>query len=244
MKTPKRLERAYEGPEVLARLLKASGCKLTVDEVQEEMLAALEEGTPAAELLPLLWEAEPRFKTQEAARQTFANLLGLWDAVAGELSDEETEALAQDPAAPLTPQFVDRAWLELDGLSDKELRRAWDRFDNVHADLAAWTVEKLRESSPVAQGLALDLAFETTWLCERARGDGPTGVPRARRAALDAAFHDPDRLADEPEPALAALAAATLWEQAADEDEPLPEADIPAVEAVLRAARRVLAPRP
>lgn len=240
MKMPKRLERAYEGPEVLARLLKASGCKLSVDEVQEEFLASLEEGTPAAEMIPLLWEAEPRFKTPEAARQTFANLLGLWDVVAQELGGD-AETPEQDPDAPLTPIYVDRAWLELDGLSDKEIRRARDRFDNVHHDLAVWTFEKLRDASPLAQELAMDLAFETFWLCERARGE--KRVPRATREALEKAFRDDDRLAEETEPALAALVSATAWEQAADEENPLPEADIPAIEAVLRAARQVLAPR-
>lgn len=239
MKMPKRLERAYEGPEVLARLLKASGCKLSVDEVQEEFLASLEEGTPAAEMLPLLWEAEPRFKTPELARQTFANLFGLWDVVAAEMGGDE-ETPEQDPDAPLSPVFVDRAWLELDGLSDKELSRARDRFDNVHHDLAVWTFERLREASPLAQELAMDLAFETFWLCERARGE--KRVPRATREALDKAFRDADRLAEETEPALASLVSSTVWEQAADEENPLPEADIPAIEAVLRAARQVLAP--
>jgi hypothetical protein len=241
MKMPKRLERAYEGPEALARLLQTSGCKLSVDEVQEEFLASLEEGTPAAEIIPLLWEAEPRFKTPELARQTFSNLFGLWDLVAKELAGDEVVP-EQDPAEPLSATFVDRAWLELDGLSDKEIRRARDRFDNVHHDLAVWTFEQLKAVSSLGQELALDLAFETFWLCERARGE--KGVPRARREALDAALNDADRLAEETEPALASLVSATLWEQAADEETPLPEADIPAIENILRAARQVLAPRP
>lgn len=241
MKMPKRLERVYEGPEALARLLQTSGCKLSVDEVQEEFLASLEEGTPAAEIIPLLWEAEPRFKTPELARQTFSNLFGLWDLVAKELAGDEVVP-EQDPAEPLSSTFVDRAWLELDGLSDKEIRRARDRFDNVHHDLAVWTFEQLKGASSLGQELALDLAFETFWLCERARGE--KGVPRARREALDAALNDADRLAEETEPALASLVSATLWEQAADEENPLPEADIPAIENILRAARQVLAPRP
>ena len=86
----------------------------------------------------------------------------------------------------------------------------------------------------------MDLAFETFWLCERARGE--KRVPRATREALDKALRDADRLAEETEPALASLVSSTVWEQAADEENPLPEADIPAIEAVLRAARQVLAP--
>ncbi|MCK6575677.1 hypothetical protein L6V77_31870 [Myxococcota bacterium] len=240
-KMPKRLERVYEGPETLARLLSVSGSKLTVEDVEEEFAAALEEGTPAAEVIPLLWEAEPRFKSAELARQTFSNLLGLWDLVSDDVVGELVMP-DQDPTAPLTPEFVDRAWLELDGLSDRDLRRVRDRFDNVQHDLAVWTFERLREASPTGQELALDLAFETWWVCERARGE--KGVPRAFRAALDAAFADADRLSEEPEPALASLVSATLWEQAADEAAPLPEEDIGRIEPVLRAARHVLAPRP
>jgi hypothetical protein len=241
MKMPKRLERAYEGPEALARLLQTSGCKLSVDEVQEEFLASLEEGTPAAEIIPLLWEAEPRFKTPELARQTFSNLLRPVGS-GGQGARRRRGRARAGPAEPLSATFVDRAWLELDGLSDKEIRRARDRFDNVHHDLAVWTFEQLKAVSSLGQELALDLAFETFWLCERARGE--KGVPRARREALDAALNDADRLAEETEPALASLVSATLWEQAADEETPLPEADIPAIENILRAARQVLAPRP
>lgn len=240
MKTPKRIERNYEGPEILVRLLKTSGCRLSVEDVQEEFLAALEEGTPAAEIIPLLWEGEPRFKTPEDARRAFANLLGLWDAVSEELGGDLVMP-DQDPEATLSAVFVDRAWAELDGLSERDVRRARDRFDNVQADLAVWAFDRLKTNSEIAQELAQDLAFELWWICERARGEGK--VPRATRAALEAAFKDTDRLAEETEPSLASLVSATLWEQAADEERPLDEADIGAVEHVLRVARQVLSPR-
>lgn len=230
----RRIERVYEGEAVLAGLLKASGCRLSVSDVQEEFLAALEEGSPSAEIIPLLWEGEPRFKGADEARRLFGNLFGLWDLVARELGEED-EAVEQDPNAPLGPRFVERAWGELDGLSEREHQRERDRFDNLQFDVAAWVFERTKGQSEIAQELAQDLAFEMWFIATRARGD--ERVVRLKRAALEAAFNDADRIAEEPEPALAALVSAALWEQAADEERPLPEDDIAAVEGVLRALR-------
>lgn len=235
----KRLERRYEGPEVLGGLLEQSGCELSVDDVREEFECAVEEGTQASEIMPLLWELEPRFASPEQARRTFSNLFGLWDAVAQEAVGDLVMP-EQDPDAPLSPEFVERTWESLCDLGKAEIRRARDRFDNRQSDVAAFVFEQLAGAGEVAQETALDLAFESWWIAERARGEDRLG--RLTRTALEAAFDVEDDPSAEPEPALAAMVTTALWEQAADEERPLSEADLPAVERALRAVRWVLAP--
>ncbi len=234
----KRLERVYEGPDVLGQLLADSGCELTVDEVTEEFVCAAEEGTPGSEIVPLLWELEPRFPNAETARRTFSNLFGLWDAVAAEMAGDLVALPVVDPDAPLTPEFVDRAWQKLDATPEREQRATRDRFDNVQGDVTTWLFEELQGYGDEVAEAALELAFELWWLQVEARG----AAPRGTRAALVAA-RDPEGLHPEPEPALASLVTTTLFELAADEERPLPESAIPAVEAALRAVRRVLSQR-
>jgi hypothetical protein len=243
-KSPKRLERKYEGPQVLDALLRESGCELTDEDVRAEFEAALEEGTPANEIVELLWEAEPRFASPEQARRTFSNLFGLYDAMANEAAAELVvlEEESPDPAQPLRASFVDRAWALLDELPRPELKRADDRFDNLQADVAAFLFETLSaaEVGEVALEVAEDLAFQTWWLLTHARG--PESV--ARPSLRDLKKARTDELGEETEPALADFVSATLWEAAADEERPLPEADIPAVESALRTVRRLWTPRP
>ncbi len=234
----KRLERRYEGTEVLAELLSTSGCELTVEEVVEEFVCAVEEGTQAAEIIPLLWELEPKFATPETARRTFSNLFGLWDDIAKGQTGDLVELGLLDPSAPLTPAFVERAWQKLEALDDAQTARARDSFDNVQADVGAYVFEQTQPLGEIATTTALDLAFELWWLCQEARAE----VPPVTRAALVSAHAEPDDPESEPEPALASLVTTTLWEQAAEEQDGLPEDAIPQVERVLRALRRALAP--
>lgn len=238
-----RLPRVYEGPDVLGPLLEASGCELDVDEVVEEFACALEEGTPAGELIPLLWEVEPRFADPAIARRTFQNLFGLWDAVDAELTAEHGPLVdlgELDPDAPLSGRQVDRASTRLVELDDRSWRKARDRFDNHQSDVATFVFECLADHDPVAVETAVDLAFETWWILEHSRG--AAAVPRAGRDALTAAFAAEDD-GSEPEPGLAGMITAALWEQSADEDRPLPEAAIPLAERTLKAVRLALVPR-
>jgi hypothetical protein len=72
-------------------------------------------------------------------------------------------------------------------------------------------------------------------------------VPRPTRETLDRAWRhaaDGEGAEGDAEPALASLTTATLWEQNADEERPLPEEDISTVERVLRVARRALGAPP
>lgn len=247
MKKPRRddrLPRVYEGPEVLGPLLEASGCELTVDEVVEEFACALEEGTPSGEIIPLLWELEPRFPDPATAKRTFQNLFGLWDAVDAELTAEHGPLVdlgELDPDAPLSGRQVDRASETLDGLDPRAWRKARDRFDNHQSDVATFVFEHLSSHPDVVASTAIDLAFEMWWILEESRGKD--AVPRASRAALTAGFEAEDD-GGEPEPALAGLVTAALWEQAADEEAPLPESSIPLAERALKAVRRALVPQP
>ena len=60
-----------------------------------------------------------------------------------------------------------------------------------------------------------------------------------RRRRIDKHGHD---ATSDVEPALGNLVTATLWEQNADEERPLPEVDIPTLERLLRITRRVTMP--
>ena len=81
-------------------------------------------------------------------------------------------------------------------------------------------------------------AFETWWILDQLRGSD--GCVRAQRKDLHAAYLALEETHDEVEPALAVLAASGLWEQAADDENPLPEDSIPSIERALKAIRMVL----
>lgn len=241
-----RLERNYEGPEVLAELLRTSGSDLTVEDVEAEFEVALEEGTEAHEIIGLFWELEPRFGGPKEARRTFANLFGLWDQMKRGSMRTMAELPIFDPTAPLDAGFVREASGMLETLSSAERRSVNDKFDNVQSDVVAFVFDRLKGLSEAAQELAMDLAFEQWWLCLRARG----AVDAATRDLLEHAWAragDEDASGeplDEPEPALAALVTQTLWEfAAADEGPALDEAEIPAMERALTAVRWVLSVR-
>ncbi|MBU0553454.1 hypothetical protein KKF91_01570 [Myxococcota bacterium] len=233
----RRLERNYEGAEVLNTILKRAGCELSDEDVRAEFLCALEEGTQAAEIIPLLWEQEPRFKSAEEARRCFANLFGLWDELSAVINADLIQLPEQDPDAPLREEIVDQAWRRLDELSDQDYRRARDRFDNVQSDLDGFLMRALTGISDAGLELALDLAFEMWFITEAARGAAPS-LSLSDLLTAHAALDDPE---PEPEPALAGLVTATLWEQAAEATQPLAEEEIPVIERALRAVRRRLA---
>jgi hypothetical protein len=232
---PKRLERHYEGPEVLISLLAGSGCDLTHEEVVEEFVCAVEEGTAAHEIIPLLWEAEPSFPDPAVARQTFSNLFGLWDLVASDAIGDLVQLGPPDPDAPLTPEWVEATWARLEDLEIPELRSARDTFENDQADATSMLFDLFGDADRRAAEVAHALAFETWWLLRAARGERAPFDRAAHSAALSAQeAGEPD-----PEPALAELVTAALWEYAAEDEAPLSEESIPAVAGALSALRRV-----
>ena len=240
-KRQNRLSRIYEGPKVLAPLLAESGCELTVEDIREEFICAVEEGSTAGDIIPLLWDAEPRFAVPEIARRLFGNLFGLWDDVvrAAGVGDTPGAEPGVDAGKPLSLAYVEHAWRVLDGLDDKAVERHRHRFDNVQSEIGTFVFEQLQAVGEVGLEIALDLAFEIWWIADHGRG--AEALPRPVRADLERALEAGDLAGSEREPALADLVTATLLEHAADDLRPLPEEDIPAIERALRAVRTALA---
>ena len=234
----KRLERVFEGMEALAELLDMSGCDLTAEEVVEEFHCAVEEGTLAHEVIPLLWEQEPIFQNTDQARRTFSNLFGLFENIAQDSMAELVPLPTLDPDAPITPEHADRTWRVMEGLSDSDWRRSRDRFDNRQAEIGTFVFEQLQHLDQVAIEAGLILAFEAWWILEAIRGEARLRQPS--RQLLNHVFGENEGSAAEVEPALAIQASTALWERAADEEIPLGESDIPYIETVLRAVRIAL----
>ena len=138
----------------------------------------------------------------------------------------------------MTPQHAERAWTKFDALSDKEITQAVDRFENLQPELSNFINERLDRHSDLALGCAMSHAFETWWILDQLRGS--EGCVRAKREDLHAAYLALEETQDEVEPALAVLVTSGLWEQAADDENPLPEDSIPTIERALKAIRMVL----
>lgn len=133
----------FEGTEVLAALVAAAGCPLTVEAISERFRQAQADGEPAGEAIPALFDGEPRFADPFAAQLTFQNLLGLWDLLASgrPLPRQKVERPAKpkprqavDPgefeAEGPDPEWMDAAWQYLEDLGDKGRTRLLHSFEN------------------------------------------------------------------------------------------------------------------
>jgi hypothetical protein len=219
------LAHVYEGPDVLAELLRRAGSPHGAGEVASIFARAQEAGEPRSAVIPGLFPSEPRFDSPDAARRLYANLFGLWDRLAAGLGphDDAPEVVAEPPAPPplpergsaggyaLEPDVVEAVWRHLAADAPRELQRRRDRFASAQPDLLAWL-----EATPLPDsgGLAAtDLAFEAWAMFDQAFGD--------RLAAVD--YRDLREVEREPpplqetQPALAAYVAEQL-ENLADED--------------------------
>ena len=120
-KRTKVFERKYDGPEVLEQLLSAAGAVLDVEGVSARFRQAQANKADSGDVVPTLFETEPRFGDPEMARRLFQNLLGLWDALArGEpaASLPGKRPKRQKPTAPQAPPPLgmaepDDAWVAL-----------------------------------------------------------------------------------------------------------------------------------
>ena len=171
-----RLQRRFDGPEVLSQLLADSGCELTLDEVIDEFECAVAEGTPGHEVISLLWERKPRFPAPAVARRTFSNLFGLWDRVAAGAVADLVQLPELEPNGPITAAHADRAWREYDTFSARDQARARDRFDNAQSEVVAFLTARLTQASAVAMEAALELAFETWWISQSVRAKSRRGT--------------------------------------------------------------------
>jgi len=235
----------WEGPEVLSALLRAAGSPCDADEVARRFARAQAAGEDRSAVIPGLFDEEPRFAGPDQARRLYGNLFGLWARVAsGRGPDEAGPELPPLPPPPLPergavpgdrmpPPLVEAVWKHLAALPEREARRARNRFEEAQPDLTAWLAEaELPESGAAA---AVDLAFETWAMMDRAFGDR---VGRADWAELRDLAAEPPPLEAE-EPALAAYVAEQL-DLLAGEDEAFGPAERAVVERVVAAAAAAL----
>jgi hypothetical protein len=251
MAKEKDVPRRYEGPRILGELLAAAGSELSVEEVRAEFFAALEEDpeTRPGEILPLLFEGEPHFPGPDAARRTYANLLGLWDAVRAEHLGGPLRVLGDGPApAPEPPPegaaagrevplaYVEWAWRALVEGDARDRRRAEDRFENRQGALADWIRDRLADVAPEAEEIALGLAVATHEAFLRAFGAGRVGAVAWQSLSRPAGSNGTAEL----QPHLALHHDEILEAAVAEADDGLDEAGRAAVSGVLAAVRRAL----
>jgi hypothetical protein len=209
----------YEGPEVLTALLQRAGSPYTAQETAERFRRAQAAGEERSDVIPSLFQTEPRFDAPEAARRLYGNLFALWDRIAAGVSiaDDAPAVVPEIPRAPpplpargtvrgtqLTPGVVEAVWKHLDALSERERRRLRDRFEAAQPDLTAWL-----DALPLADEAAAavqDLAFEAWAMFDVAFGDRGEAVAFRELRNLEV---EPPAL-ETSQPALAAYVAEAL----------------------------------
>jgi hypothetical protein len=221
----------FEGAPTLDGLLELAGSPATTAEVLERMQAAHAEGGSAREVIPTLFEEEPRFASPDLARRLYQNLLGLWDLVEEGRpvrleSDEprpprpkKVKPVAPPPFAPGEPgsEFVEAAWRYLED-DPKARTRLHDAFNNRQdALLGALDGAGLTdEGYAVAHHLLFELhaMLELGW---------PPGV-----ASVDPAEVEGTKGTQAPAvpAALQAYADEALFEAEQDEEHPLPPEEL------------------
>ncbi|HZZ83922.1 MAG TPA: hypothetical protein VFE30_05240 [Anaeromyxobacteraceae bacterium] len=220
----------YDGPELLTALLRQAGSAFDAAAAAERFAAAQAQGLDRSDVIPALFEAEPRFASPDDARRLYENLFALWSRIArgGGAGLPVPEAGAPEPEpstelpvlpprggaspGPLEPLLVEAVWKLLAALPEKELSRRRDRFANTQPDLAAWLdAVTLPEAGALA---ASDLSFETWAMFDQAFGDR---LGAARWKDLKALAAEPPPL-EAAEPALAAYVSDMLDVLEAEDD--------------------------
>lgn len=190
---PKRGERAsettiphlHEGPEVLSVLLARAGSRYGAEDVIQLFRKARAAGQEASDVIPTLFEREPRVGSPDEAKRLYGNLFGCWDEAQ---ADEDPAERSSDPPEPeqaaveralpprgeargssLTLWIVESVWKHLDSISDGDRKRLRHRFENAQPDLVAWLDSiTLTETGALA---VHDLAFEIWAMFDVAFGD-------------------------------------------------------------------------
>lgn len=164
-----RLERIYEGIEILDALLVEAGAEVDGSQAIARLATAVAERRPASEVIPALFPSEPRFAGSEYAMRLYGNLFGVWDLLLAGRSPEELSS-TRAPAPPpveeeLGPEeggpmeyalpargsipgevvpfeVVEGTWQMLESLPERERGRRLDRFENVQSELVAWVQDR------------------------------------------------------------------------------------------------------
>lgn len=222
------LDRHFEGRAQLAKLLEKAGSFVAPDEVAEGFARAQKDGLQPRDVLPALFDGEPRFAKPSDARALYSNLLGLWDLVESgaklDLAAPPPREKAPKPrpldAPPPFETAPDVAWVEaafrsLESQPEGELTRLWHSFDNKQDALAQWLeLEAARlPLSDAGFGAVRDACFELFAMLQRSR---PRGWPKVTADAFEG----------EPKgavpPALAAFADESCFDLETDEALALP----------------------
>ncbi|MHA7627766.1 hypothetical protein [Corallococcus sp. M7] len=228
--------RQFEGAQTLDGLLELSGSPCDTADVLERMREARAEGADASQVIPTLFEGEPRFPDPEVARRLYQNLLGLWDAVlegkAVRLEDgprpprPKKERL--QPPAPFHPdeptgEFVEAAWRYLED-DDKARTRLMHAYENRQDGLlGALDAAGLTDEG---YGVARHLLFELHAMLELG---WPPGLSAVDARALD---REPDA---PPAPdALQEYVTEALFEAEQDEEHPLAPEELAQVRTLVR----------
>lgn len=234
--------REFEGAQMLDGLLEMSGSPYDTAEVLARMQAAHAKGRPHSDVIPDLFEEEPRFPSPDVARLLYQNLLGLWDLVeegrAVRLEDGPRPPRPKKVKATLPPafhpdeptgEFVEAAWRYLED-DEKARTRLMHSFENRQdALLGALDAAGLTDEG---YGVARHLLFELYAMLEL--GWSP-GVASVRPAALVA-----DTTAPPVPQSLRTYADEALFEAEQDEEQPLTAQELEAVRTLVQSGLAAL----
>jgi hypothetical protein len=216
----------FEGAQTLDGLLELAGSPCDTAEVLARMQAAHAEGDSPRDVIPTLFESEPRFGSPELARRLYQNLLGLMDLVE-EGKPVRLEEAPREPrpkkAKPLPPvhfapgepstEFVEAAWRYLED-DEKARTRLLHAFDNKQDGLLGALDEAglTDEGYEVAHHLLFELyaMLELGWPAgvasvALARVEGGSGaeaspVPAAFQSYVDEALFEAEQDEEQPLP--------------------------------------------
>ncbi|MCE9669225.1 hypothetical protein LY474_15545 [Myxococcus stipitatus] len=228
-------QRQFEGAQTLDGLLDLSGSALDSAQVLERMRAAHAEGRPHSDVIPDLFEEEPRFPSPDIARRLYQNLLGLWDLVeeGRPVRLEEERPARPKKVKPVPPaafhpgepsgEFVEAAWRYLED-DEKSRTRLLHAFENRQdAMLGALDAAGLADEG---YGVARHLLFELYAMLELG---WPPGIASVHPAALETETTAP------PVPsALRQYADEALFEAEQDEEQPLSSQELEAVRTLVQ----------
>jgi hypothetical protein len=235
-------ERRFEGRDTLEELLGIAGSPFTMQQVVDAMREAVAEKKAASELIPTLFEGEPRFSNPDVARRLYQNLLGLWDLVAaGQPFDHEgakappprVKKPKPQPPPPFTDEpdeaFVEAAWRYLED-DRKERVRLNDKFENVQDALLSWLdAEGLSDEGYAS---ARQVIFELFSMIELGWPGGTSSAAPPGAGATEGAA--------EPPAALMAYADEAIFEAEQDDESPLAADEGKKVRELVTAGARAL----
>ncbi|MBM4381419.1 MAG: hypothetical protein FJ086_19280 [Deltaproteobacteria bacterium] len=196
-------ERRFEGLDALGELLALTNAVLEPHEVVERFAQAQGAGEAAPEVIPTLFDGEPRFADPEYARRLYQNLLGLWDelaagrtprAAAGPDRPRKEKRPPAGPPGPFPEAGPDAPWVEAAlGYLGAVDRRGLERLEHAFENRQDALLELLDEAqlSEQAWAAARSRMFRLFCLVELGWPAGVYGVGPAEWKAAGAGTAPP-----------------------------------------------------